>query len=86
MAHTMVHFFPNSKFVFPKEDTGVVSDTSQKDLPTDGKYEGFAEVNDAIITDLKTLLAANVSTGTVHIPRLKFQCFHIVIALCMSDK
>jgi len=51
-----------SKFVFPKEDTGVVSDTSQKDLPTDGKYEGFAEVNDAITTDLKTLLTANVST------------------------
>ena len=49
--------------MFPKEDTGAVSDSNQKDLPTDGKYEGFANVNDAVITELKTLLSADVSTG-----------------------
>ncbi|CAH3111046.1 unnamed protein product [Pocillopora meandrina] len=47
-----------SKFVFPKDDSGEeISNNDQKELPTDGKYEGFAEVNDAIITEMKSLLS-----------------------------
>ena len=45
----------------------MVSESSQPDLPTDGKYEGFADVNDAIITDLKSLLSSDVSTSKYHI-------------------
>ncbi|XP_068678004.1 general transcription factor IIH subunit 3-like isoform X2 [Montipora foliosa] len=52
-----------SKFVFPKEDSHIVTDATEKDIPADGKYEGFADVNDAIITELKTLLPTDVSTG-----------------------
>lgn len=52
-----------SKFVFPKEDNHIVTDATEKDIPADGKYEGFADVNDAIITELKTLLLTDVSTG-----------------------
>lgn len=52
-----------SKFVFPREDNlGDMTDAGQADLPKDGKYEGFANVNDAIITELKTLLSADVLT------------------------
>ena len=40
-----------------------MTDAGQADLPKDGKYEGFANVNDAIITELKTLLSADVLTG-----------------------
>lgn len=58
-------FVLNSKFVFPKENTiGDVSNNDHKDLPLDGKYEGFAEVNDAIITELKNLLSTEDSKGT----------------------
>lgn len=53
--------------MFPKEDSDeVIRDNSQKELPTDGKYEGFAEVNDAIITELKSLLSTEDLTGTVN--------------------
>ena len=82
-----VHFFvPNSKFVFPKEDTSTVSDISQKDLPTDGKYEGFADVNDAIITELKTLLSADIPTGTTCIipPSEYLLIVTLSYAVCMS--
>ena len=62
----MIFCVSNSKFVFPKEDSDeVIRDNSQKELPTDGKYEGFAEVNDAIITELKSLLSTEDLTGTV---------------------
>ena len=58
-------FLSNSKFVFPKENaTDGVSDNAQKDLPSDGKYEGFADVNDVIITELKNLLSTEDSKGT----------------------
>ena len=60
-------FVQNSKFVFPKEDNGMVSEASQPDLPPDGKYEGFADVNDAIITELKSLLSSDVSTSKYHV-------------------
>lgn len=51
--------------MFPKENsTNDVSYDVQKDLPSDGKYEGFAEVNDAIITELKNLLSTEDSKGT----------------------
>lgn len=50
--------------MFPKEDSGEdISDNGQKELPTDGKYEGFAEVNDAIITEMKSLLSTEDLTG-----------------------
>ena len=49
--------------MFPKEDSHIVTDATEKDIPADGKYEGFADVNDAIITELKTLLLTDVSTG-----------------------
>lgn len=53
--------------MFPKEDaTNDVSDNAQKDLPSDGKYEGFADVNDVIITDLKNLLSTEGSKGTAY--------------------
>lgn len=45
-----------------------MTDAGQADLPKDGKYEGFANVNDAIITDLKTLLSADVLTGKQDLP------------------
>ena len=51
--------------MFPKENaTESVSDNVQKDLPIDGKYEGFADVNDVIITELKNLLSTEDSKGT----------------------
>lgn len=53
----------NSKFVFPKEDNHITPDATQSDIPTDGKYEGFAEVNDAIVAELKALLTSDVSTS-----------------------
>ena len=50
--------------MFPKEDSGQdISDNGQKELLTDGKYEGFAEVNDAIITEMKSLLSTEDLTG-----------------------
>ncbi|XP_029194878.2 general transcription factor IIH subunit 3-like isoform X1 [Acropora millepora] len=52
-----------SKFVFPKEDNHITPDATQSDIPTDGKYEGFAEVNDAIVAELKALLTSDVSTN-----------------------
>ncbi|KAK2573927.1 General transcription factor IIH subunit 3 [Acropora cervicornis] len=51
-----------SKFVFPKEENHITPDATQSDIPTDGKYEGFAEVNDAIVAELKALLTSDVST------------------------
>lgn len=54
--------------MFPKENsTGGVSENPQNDLPSDGKYEGFADVNDAIITELKNLLSTEDSKGTTDI-------------------
>ncbi|PFX24719.1 General transcription factor IIH subunit 3 [Stylophora pistillata] len=54
-----------SKFVFPKEDSGEdISGNGQKELLTDGKYEGFAEVNDAIITEMKSLLSTEDLTDS----------------------
>jgi len=54
--------------VFPKENaTDSVNDNAQKDLPSDGKYEGFADVNDVIITELKSLLSTEDSKGTTDI-------------------
>lgn len=51
--------------MFPKENSNDgASDNIQKDLPSDGKYEGFADVNDAIITELKNLLSTEDSKGT----------------------
>ena len=51
--------------MFPKENTtDSVSDNVQKDLPSDGKYEGFADVNDVIISELKNLLSTEGSKGT----------------------
>ncbi|XP_020613660.1 general transcription factor IIH subunit 3-like isoform X4 [Orbicella faveolata] len=56
-----------SKFVFPKENaTDSVNDNAQKDLPSDGKYEGFADVNDVIITELKSLLSTEDSKVDDH--------------------
>ena len=53
-----------SKFIFPKEDSPVCPTESQKDLPSDGKYEGFAYVNDAIISELKNLFSLACPQGT----------------------
>lgn len=51
--------------MFPKENaTDSVSDNDQKDLPSDGKYEGFADVNDVIISELKNLLSTEGLKGT----------------------
>ena len=51
--------------MFPKENaTDSVSDNAQRDLPSDGKYEGFADVNDVIITELKNLLCTEDPKGT----------------------
>lgn len=50
--------------MFPKDDSGEeISNNDQKELPTDGKYEGFAEVNDAIITEMKSQLSIEDLTG-----------------------
>ena len=54
--------------MFPKENANnSVSDNAQKDLPSDGKYEGFADVNDVIITELRNLLSTEDSKGTTDI-------------------
>jgi len=54
--------------VFPKENASdSVSDSAQRDLPSDGKYEGFADVNDVIITELKNLLCTEDPKGTTDI-------------------
>lgn len=58
-----IFFVQNSKFVFPKEDNHTAAEAAQNDIPTDGKYEGFAEVNDAIVAELKALLTTDVPTS-----------------------
>ena len=57
--------------MFPKENaTDSVSDNAQRDLPSDGKYEGFADVNDVIVAELKNLLSTEDSKGTTDIVSL----------------
>ena len=71
-----------------------MTDAGQADLPKDGKYEGFANVNDAIITELKTLLSANVLTGKQDLLdisncsyfRILRTCFKFFIALKLCKK
>lgn len=61
--------------MFPKDDSGEeISNNDQKELPTDGKYEGFAEVNDAIITEMKSLLSTEDLTGTKPSMLIKVVC------------
>ena len=61
-----------------------MTDAGQADLPKDGKYEGFANVNDAIITELKTLLSADVLTGKQDLPDISNRSYFWVLRTCFQ--
>ena len=61
-----------------------MTDAGQADLPKDGKYEGFANVNDAIITELKTLLSADVLTGKQDLPDISNRSYFWVLKTCFN--